>query len=44
VIRIRLQTALIRVVLPAPFGPRRPKNFPSGMVRSKSLSATVPSS
>ena len=30
VMRMRLQTALIRVVLPAPFGPSRPKNAPPG--------------
>src|SRR4051794_867336 len=44
VMRMRLHTALISVVLPAPFGPSRPKNAPSGTVRSKSSSATVPSS
>ena len=27
---IRLQTALISVVLPAPFGPSRPKKLPDG--------------
>ena len=32
---MRLQTALISVVLPAPFGPSRPKNAPSGTSRSK---------
>ena len=30
VTRIRLQTALISVVLPAPFGPSRPKKAPAG--------------
>ena len=43
-IRIRLQTALIRVVLPAPLGPSRPKNVPAGTSRSRPSSATVPSS
>jgi hypothetical protein len=32
VIRIRLQTALISVVLPAPLGPSRPKKLPAGEV------------
>src|SRR3954447_17345883 len=44
VTRMRLHTALIRVVLPAPFGPRRPKNAPAGTVRSKFSTARVPSS
>jgi hypothetical protein len=44
VTRIRLQTALISVVLPAPFGPSRPKTAPDGISRSKSSSARVPSS
>ena len=44
VTRMRLQTALISVVLPAPLGPSSPKNAPSGTVRSKSSSARRPSS
>src|SRR5215210_2851526 len=44
VTRMRLQTALISVVLPAPFGPSRPKNEPAGMSRAKSSIASVPSS
>ena len=37
--RIRLQTALIRVVLPAPFGPSSPKNAPAGTSRSSDVEA-----
>ena len=44
VTRSRLQTALISVVLPAPFGPSSPKKAPAGMRRSKSSSASMPSS
>jgi hypothetical protein len=36
-------TVLIVVVLPAPFGPRKPKNSPSGTVRSIPWTAAVPS-
>ena len=43
VIRRRLQTALISVVLPAPFGPSRPKKAPDGISSSKFSSASVPS-
>src|SRR5918996_993822 len=43
-IRSRLQTALISVVLPAPLGPSRPKNAPAGISRLKFSRATVPSS
>ena len=39
VTRMRLQTALISVVLPAPFGPSRPKNSPSGTTRWRSSSS-----
>ena len=42
--RIRLQTALISVVLPAPFGPSRPKKLPAGTSRSRASRARVPSS
>src|SRR4051794_13986636 len=44
VTRRRLQTALISVVLPAPFGPSSPKNAPEGIFRSKFSRASVPSS
>src|SRR3954469_1999409 len=44
VTRIRLQTALIAVVLPAPLGPSSPKKEPAGMSRSKPSRARVPSS
>jgi hypothetical protein len=39
---MRLQTALISVVLPAPFGPRRPKKAPSGTARSNASRARKP--
>src|SRR5689334_13823556 len=41
-IRIRLHTAEMSVVLPAPFGPSNPKNAPSGISRSKSSRARNP--
>src|SRR5512132_1665861 len=41
---IRLQTALISVVLPAPLGPSRPKKLPDGTSRSRASRARVPSS
>jgi ABC-2 type transport system ATP-binding protein len=44
VVRIRLQTELISVVLPAPLGPSRPKNSPAGTSRSRPSRPTVPSS
>src|SRR4029453_3683379 len=37
--RIRLQTALISVVLPAPFGPSRPKKLPAGTSRARASRA-----
>src|SRR3954468_14828646 len=41
---MRLQIAEIIVVLPAPLGPSRPKNSPSGTTRSTASSARKPSS
>ena len=44
VIRIRLQMALMAVVLPAPLGPSRPKKAPSWTSRFRFSTARVPSS
>src|SRR3954469_25233677 len=42
VTRIRLHTALMSVVLPAPLGPRSPKKAPAGTARSKFSRASRP--
>ena len=40
--RVRPTTLRMRVVLPAPLGPSRPKNEPSGIARSRPASASTP--